>query len=144
MGNWTRHATLCTSTVMLFCTSFCGTVHAGSFAALAPGGKVNDERASIVYHAMTGEIAVDVRSDVQLTSFGITSETHLFAEGICINGSYDNCKDILFRGAFGTSFGSFSFGEVAPPRLSETFLLSDFTAHSSLLGGGELADVDLT
>lgn len=112
-------------------------------AALAPGGVVNDTRPSIVYYEATGEIDVDVPVDVQLMFIGITSETHLFADGICINGSYDNCKEILFRAAFATSFGSFSFGEVAPPGLSEKFLESDLTARSGLLGGGELVEFDL-
>jgi hypothetical protein len=39
--------------------------------------------------------------------------------------------------------GSFSFGEAAPAALSEEFILSDFTAHGSLVGGQELVGTDL-
>ena len=61
-----------------------------------------------------------------------------------LGGSFDNDTDgNIFKATFGSSFGSLSFGTVAPPGLSEDFVAGDLTVVGSLAGGGDLGQVDL-
>ncbi len=118
----------------------------GPYAALAPGGRAGDGQTSIVYNALSGEVAVDAPAGVNLTSVNIDSAARIFTGQPAQNlgGSFDNDADgNIFKATFGSSFGSLSFGNVAQPGLSEQFVLSDLTAVGSLAGGGALGNVDL-
>ena len=117
------------------------------FAGLAPSGEPNDATPSVIYDAATGEVAIDPPLETRLTSVNIVSDAGVFT-GVdydpracfeCISPPGHS----LFKATFGTSFGFHSFGMVAERELSEDFLRSDLSVFGSLLGGGELRDVDL-
>lgn len=122
----------------------------GPYAALAdtknyPDG-VDDNQASIIYNANTGELAVDAPLGIALTSINIDSAASIFTGDPAQNveGSFDNdADDNIFKATFGDSFGSLSFGNVAQPGLSAGFVTSDLTVVGSLEGGGALGNVDL-
>ena len=137
--------TLRTLSLISFVALLCGSVRAGLFAALAPGGEIDDRRASIVYYAMTGEIAVDAPGDREFIGVNIDSAAHIFTRNIrCVwlpshgstGGSGDCDTDTnLFVASFQGGFDYFSFGEVADAGLSEEFVLSDLTVVGSVVGG---------
>jgi outer membrane protein assembly factor BamB len=119
---------------------------AGPYAGVNPGGRENDHQTSLVYFAQTGEFAVDAPAGVQLTSINIQSAAGIFTGAAAQNlgGSFDNdADDNIFKATFGSSFGSLSFGTVAPAGLDEQFVLGDLSVVGSLPGGGGLGDVDL-
>ncbi len=123
-----------------------GLYNAGPYAAVRPAGHVNDGQTSLVYDAATGEIAVDAPAGTELTSINIDSAAGIFTGQAAQNlgGSFDNdSDDNIFKATFGSSFGSLSFGRVAPSQLAESFLLGDLSVVGSLRGGGSLGDVDL-
>ena len=61
-----------------------------------------------------------------------------------LGGSFDHDADNnIFKATFGGSFGSLSFGRVAPPGLDRQLVLGDLSVVGSLSGGGSLGDVDL-
>ena len=118
----------------------------GPYAAIGPSGTANDAQTSIIYHAGTGELAVDAPAGVQLTSINIESAASIFtgdpAQGL--GGSFDNDTDNnIFKATFGSSFGSMSFGNVAQAGLSQDVVAGDLTVVGSLAGGGSLGNVDL-
>ncbi len=118
----------------------------GPYAAVAPGGARGDGQTSVVYNPATGELAVDAPAAVQLTSINIDSAGRVFtgAPAQNLGGSFDNDGDNnIFKATFGSSFGSLSFGNVAQPGLSQSFLLADLSVVGSLAGGGALGNVDL-
>jgi hypothetical protein len=118
----------------------------GPYAALQPGGQGDDDQASLLYDARTGEVAVDAPVGTKLTSINIESVAGIFIGDAAANlgGSFDNDADNnIFKATFGTSFGSLSFGNVAQPGLDEPFVLGDLSVVGSLEGGGALGDVDL-
>jgi hypothetical protein len=119
---------------------------AGPYPAIEPNGQQVDVRASVVYNAATGELAVDAPVQAELTSINIDSASGIFTGQPAANlgGSFDNDSDTnVFKATFGTSFGGLSFGHVAQAGLSESFLLGDLTVIGSLAGGGGLGEVDL-
>jgi hypothetical protein len=119
---------------------------AGPYAAVVRNGQRGDGQASIVYHAGTGEIAVDAPVGTQLTSINIDSAARIFTGSAAANlgGSFDNDADNnIFKATFGSSFGSLSFGNAAQAGLSEQFVLGDLSVVGSLAGGGDLGNVDL-
>ena len=118
----------------------------GPYLAIHKGGTPNDAQTSIVYNALTGEVAVDAPAGVDLTSVNIESASSIFTGVPAQNlgGSFDNDSDNnIFKATFGSSFGSLSFGNVAQPGLSEDFVAGDLTVVGSLAGGGALGNVDL-
>jgi hypothetical protein len=118
----------------------------GPYGAVAGGGVTADEQTSIVYNPSTGELRVDAPAGSELTSVNIDSAAGIFTGAAAQNlgGSFDNDTDSnIFKATFGGSFGSLSFGNVAPIELSRDFLLNDLTVVGSLAGGGDLGDVDL-
>jgi hypothetical protein len=118
----------------------------GPYAAVAPSGRQGDGQTSIIYDAGTGQLSVDAPAGTQLTSINIDSASGMFTGSPAQNlgGSFDNDSDTnIFKATFGSSFGSLSFGNVAPPGLGEAFVLGDLTVVGSLAGGGGLGQVDL-
>jgi hypothetical protein len=118
----------------------------GKYAALQPNGAAGDAQTSVMYNAISGELAVDSPAGTQLTSINIDSAAGIFTGDAAQNlgGSFDNDADNnLFKATFGSSFGSLSFGNVAQSGLSEQFVRGDLTVVGSLAGGGGLGDVDL-
>jgi hypothetical protein len=123
-----------------------GTYLTGPYAAINSGGTAGDGQTSVVYDARSGELSVDAPAGVELTSINIDSASGIFTGDPAQNlgGSFDNDTDNnIFKATFGGSFGSLSFGAVAPAGLDEPFLLSDLTVVGSLAGGGDLGAVDL-
>jgi hypothetical protein len=117
----------------------------GPYASLQPDGQRGDDQCSVIYDASTGEISIDAPG-VELTSLNIVSAAGVFTSDPAENlgGSFDNDADNnIFKATFGSSFGSLSFGNVAPAGLAEAFLLDDLTVVGSLAGGGDLGQVDL-
>lgn len=118
----------------------------GPYAAIQSGGQPSDGQTSIVYHALTGELAVDAPSGTNLTSISIDSAASIFTGDSARNvgGNFDNASDgNIFKATFGGSFGDLSFGNVAPAGLSEDFLVQDLTVVGTLQGGRGLGAVDL-
>jgi hypothetical protein len=118
----------------------------GPYAAITPGGRLNDGQTSVGYNPSTGEVLVDAPAGMELTSINIDSASGIFTGESAQNlgGSFDNDADNnIFKATFGSSFGSVSFGNVAQTGLSEEFLLGDLSVVGSLAGGGDLGDVDL-
>jgi hypothetical protein len=122
-----------------------GVYLAGPYQALRSDGKTNEERVSLAYDTVTGEVAVDMPGDNEMTSIDITANAAIF-EGTCFPPS-SLCLEIdgpiLTRNSFSDGFGSFSFGAVARTGLEEEFLLNDVTIIGSFAEGGEIGDVDL-
>jgi hypothetical protein len=114
-------------------------------AAILTGGHQDDEHTSIVYDAGTGEIRVDAPLSTELTSINIDSASSMFSgTPQNLGGTFDNfAPNNVFKATFGGSFGSLSFGFIAPPGLGEAAVASDLTVVGSLDGGGGLGDVDL-
>ena len=135
--------------ICFFVVCFCVLVFASVNllnAALLPNGVADDEQTSVFYSAITGEVAVNAPLSKNLTSINIDSDSAIFTGDPAQNlgGSFDNdTDDNIFKATFGSSFGNLSFGNVAQPGLSESFILSDLSAIGSLEGGGGLGDVDL-
>ena len=118
----------------------------GPYAAIAPGGALNDGQTSVGYNAGTGEVWVDAPSGAELTSINIDSADSIFTGDAAQNlgGSFDNdANNNIFKATFGSSFGTLSFGNVAQTGLSEDFVATDLTVVGSLDGGGDLGAVDL-
>lgn len=116
--------------------------------AIVLDGVLGDGQTSIVYDPATGEVAVDAPTDAQLTSLNVESATDSFVRAgvdfTVFSGSYDNvAANNLFKATFGRSFGSISFGNVAPPGLAHDAVLNDLSVIGSLDGGGGLGPVDL-
>ena len=125
-----------------------GTYASGPYGFLRAAGEKDDGQSSIIYDSRTGEVAVDVATGRELTSIEIDSAAGIFTGDPASNvdGLFDNhTPDNLFKATFGESFGSFSFGNVAQPGLSEAFMLEDLTVLGTLNGDGlgALRDVDL-
>jgi peroxiredoxin/uncharacterized membrane protein YeaQ/YmgE (transglycosylase-associated protein family) len=118
----------------------------GPYAGLAPDGEGGDEQVSIGYDADSGEIWLDAPASTPLTSLLIESASAVFTGDAAQNlgGSFDvDDDDTVFKATFGSSFGSLSFGSVAPQGLSQQFLLDDLGVIGSFVGGGALGEVDL-
>ena len=118
----------------------------GPYAAVATGGAAGDAQTSLVYHADTGELAVDAPGGNELTSVNITSAGSLFKgdKPAVLDGAFDNfAADNLFKATFGGSFGSISFGPVLDAGIPQETLAADLTVVGSLAGGGDLGPVDL-
>jgi hypothetical protein len=118
----------------------------GKYSAIADGGETGDGQTSVGYDVATGELWVDGPAATQLSSISVSSAAGVFTGDPAQNlgGSFDNdSDDNVFKATFGTSFGSLSFGNVAPPGLAKEFLLNDLTVIGSLQGGGGLGEVDL-
>lgn len=122
-----------------------GTYLTGAYAAISAGGQIGDEQTTIIYNAITGEIAVDAPASTELTSINIDSAAAIFTGDPPMNiNPFGCCSDNnLFKATFGGSFGSLSFGNVAQTGLSRDFVLNDLTVIGSLAGGGDLGAVDL-
>lgn len=121
-------------------------VHAESFSALRSGDTEGTGQASVVYDPYSGELAFHTPAGVELTSLNIDSAGSIFTGEPAQNlgGSFDNDSDNnIFKAAFGSSFGSLSFGTVAQWGLSCGFVVDDLTAVGSIDGGGDLGDVDI-
>ena len=111
-------------------------------------GVLDDSDVSLVYDAETGELAVDVPADEQLTSINISSVGGVFTQDAIsvriLDGAFDLDNDhTIFKSTLGWTFESVSFGNVAEPNLSSQFLLSDLTAIGTLAGGGLIDSIDL-
>jgi hypothetical protein len=118
----------------------------GPYNAINTGGTTGDGQTSVVYNALTGEVAIDAPAGAQLTSVNIDSAAGIFTGDPAQNlgGSFDNDADgNIFKATFGDRFGSLSFGAVAQAGLSEEFVGNDLTVVGSLAGGGDLGNVDL-
>ena len=116
------------------------------YAAVSPNGTEGDGQTSIIYDAGTGSFAVDAPSGVDLSSIDIESTSGVFTREPAENlgGAFDVDNDTnIFKAIFGGSFGSLSFGNVAPPLLEEAFLLEDLTVRGTLANAGMLRNVDL-
>jgi hypothetical protein len=116
------------------------------YPALQTAGVAQDGQTSVGYNVNTGEVWVDAPAGRELTSINIDSVAGVFTGDAAQNlgGSFDHdADDNLFKATFGSSFGSLSFGDVAQPGLSESFVAGDFTVVGSLAGGGDLGGVDL-
>ena len=119
---------------------------AGPYAAIQTDGRQGDVQTSIIYNAITGEVAVDAPAGKELTSVNIESAAAIFtgAPAQNLGGSFDNDADNnIFKATFGSSFGSLSFGNVAQPGLAADVVANDLTVVGSLAGGGDLGAVDL-
>ncbi len=115
-------------------------------APLLPGGTVGDGLISVVFSALTGEVALDVPIGTSLTSFQLVSSSGIFTNDPAQNlgGSFDDDSNAqIFKAAFGSSFTSLSFGTVADPGWSEAFLLADLSANGTFAKGGTIGNVDL-
>ena len=112
---------------------------------ISPVGATDDAQTSIGYNARTGEVWVDAPWGTELTSINLESAAGIFTGARqSLGGSLDSSTDSsLFKATFGASFGSFSFGSVAQPGLARQFIADDLTVTGSLVGGGDLGDVDL-
>ena len=119
----------------------------GPYKATQPAGQADEGQTSLVYNAKTGELAVDVSPGTELTSINIDSASGIFtgaADAMNLIGSFDHAAaDNLFKAAFGSSFGSLSFGNVAHAGLAEPLVRGDLSVSGSLAGGGGLSDVEL-
>ena len=118
----------------------------GPYAAVNADGQAGDGQTSIGYDPSSGELWVDVQSGSELTSIQIESAAGIFTGEAAhhMDGSFDNDSDNdIFKATFGSSFGSFSFGNVAQRGLSEAFVREDLTVAGALAGGGGLGSVDL-
>ena len=116
------------------------------YAAVSPNGTEGDGQTSIIYDAGTGSFAVDAPAGVDLSSIDIESTSGVFTREPAENlgGAFDVDNDTnIFKAIFGGSFGSLSFGNVAPPLLEEAFLLEDLTVRGTLANAGMLRNVDL-
>ena len=92
----------------------------------------------------TVEIALDATADRQLTSISISSSDCIFTGDPPINvGILGGSSCNIFKAAFGGSFGSLSFGNVAQIGLSSDFIVNDLSVVGSLVGGGHLGEGDL-
>ena len=126
-----------------------GTFLKGPYAAVAVTPATDgfaQDRASIRYHAETGQVDVQVPDSTELTSIRLQSESGIFvgdsASGL--TGPLDVDTDhALFKSSFGGRFGSLSLGSVAQPNLSEEFLLQDLTIDGTLAPRGNLGDVGI-
>lgn len=130
----------------IIAASLAGLYLQGPYAAIAPGGDLQDEQTSIVYNLGTGELSVNAPASTELTSINIDSAAAIFTGDAAENlgGSFDNDADNnIFKATFGGSFGSLSFGNVAATGLTEDFVANDLTVVGSLAGGGDLGNVDL-
>ena len=117
-----------------------------SQATLVPGGTVGDGQTSLIYNSDTGEVLVDAPLGGSLTSIRLDSEAGLFTgpRPDVLTDAFDSYSSArLFKISPTQPFGSISFGAIIEPRLSESLLLADLTVIGSLLGGGNLGDVDL-
>ena len=117
-----------------------------NYPAIGGGGVATDSRTSIVYDARTGELGVNAPVGVGLTSINIESTTGMFSGGPALNlgGDFDIFSaDTIFKATFGSSFGSLSFGLVAPVGLARSAVMGDLSVEGSLATGGGLGDVDL-
>ncbi len=104
-----------------------------------------DRGASVVYHAKSGELVLDLPVDVELTSINIDSLAGTFTADAAehLGGSFDIDTDTtIFKATFG-SFGSLSFGNVARPGLSDEFVVADLAITGSLPDGGKLDNVQI-
>lgn len=124
-----------------------GTYLTGTYAASAPGpGNPSDEQTSITDHADTGEVAVDARTSVELTSISMESAAGVIADEASQNlgGSFDDRADEnTMKAIIGSSFDSLSSGDVAQAGLSDELRFNDLTVVASLAVGGDLGEVDL-
>jgi hypothetical protein len=101
---------------------------------------------TVAYRAATGEIFVEVPEGTRLTSISIDSLSGIFTGNAAhhLDGGFDNNDDQnIFKAAFGSSFGSISFGDVAAPGLGEQLLLSDLAVMGWFEGGGTIDGVPL-
>ena len=120
-----------------------------SSAPISCCGLENDERPSLIYNADTGELAIEVPAGQQLNSINIESATGILNEDSqsirqLLDGAFDfNDGHTIFKSTFLSSFGSISFGAVARPDLSPSFLLADLSGIGSFDGGGMLNSLDL-
>jgi hypothetical protein len=119
----------------------------GGAAPLLPGGTVGDGQISVVFSALTGEVALDVPIGTSLTSFQLLSSSGIFTNDPAQNlgGPFDNDSiELIFKAMFGSSFTSLSFGAIADPGWSEAFLLADLSVNGTFAQGGTIiGNVDL-
>ena len=138
---------LCAFTVYCMCFAT-GSQH--TEATIIPSGSIGDERTSLVYSSLSGELKLDAPASNNLTSINISSADGVFLGPMpeVLTGAFDNfAPQNIFKATFGDNFSSLSFGEVMEPGLEEGFLLSDLSVVGSTAkavnGSPELGDVDL-
>ena len=118
----------------------------GPYASITSEGSAGDEQTSLVYHAATGELAVEAPVSKNLTSINIVSAGNLFTgdRPPVLDGAFDNFDTSnVFKATFGGNFGDLDLGIVLPGGLDQAVLLADLSVVGSLSGGGDLGDVDL-
>lgn len=118
----------------------------GPYRAVRTNGQRNGERLSVGYDANTGEFWIESPKDMELTSIKIDSAEGIFSGDPARNlsGALDSDSDYgIFKATFGSNIGSLSFGAVARTGLSKEFVREDLSVAGSLLGGGELGEIEL-
>ncbi len=109
------------------------------------GGRQGDGQSSIVYDANTGQISMDSPAGRLLTWVDIQSASGVFTrdDGRNLAGPLDVDDDDNIFKIQGDGFGSITFGNMAPTRLTESFLQNDLTVLGMLDNGEHLGPVDL-
>lgn len=123
-----------------------GAYLAGPYAAIGVDGVAGDDQTSVVYDANAGELKVDAPNVKTLFAIDIYTAGSKFIRDkpSILDGGMDFfSEDNIFRLASGAGFGSITFGNVLPSRLSVPEVAADLSVTGMLSGGGDLGDVDL-
>ena len=118
----------------------------GPYAAVLLGRQQDDGQTSMIDDSTTGELGVDTPLGTELTSINIGSAASIFHGSAAqhLDGPFHHAAaDRVFLAAFGSSFGSLSFGNIAREGLAENVMLNGLTVVGSLSGGVDFGDVDL-
>lgn len=111
---------------------------------ISDGGVIGDERTSIVYDVLLGEISVDTPASTDLTTVEIKSVAGIFTgpgPAQNLTGIFDVWfPDKIFK-LDPAGFSSLSFGLLAQPGLAKALLLGDLVVDGSKVGGGDLGPV---
>lgn len=121
-----------------------GTYEQGPNSAIAAISEQGDGQITVVYDPKTGEIQIDTDAQL-LTSIQLTSEDHIFLQGMGIelDGVFDiDRPEKIFKLAV-DGFSDLNLGPIAPTGLSADYLAADLNLDGSMLGGGGLDNVNL-
>lgn len=116
-----------------------------SILAVSVGAPIAMAQVTVEYDTRDGN--VDVRSEVNLSSFSVQSASGVFTgdAAMGLGGPFDVDQDNkIFHATFGTSFNELLLGKVAQTGLTEEFLNGDWSYAGSFGAGGTYDSALLT
>jgi hypothetical protein len=118
-----------------------GSYAPGRAGRVCTRGYEDDQMASLVYDANTGQLKIDAAEDEEINS--LTLESHAGIITGQVLGDFAVVEASIFKVTFRGQLSGVSLGNIMEPGLTEAFLLDDLTVAGTRADGSDLGNLDL-